>query len=93
MKGMFVAFEGIDGSGKTSLTNTVAAAFEKLGRKVVIVRTKNDVQERVFQRFIQNFEIAPDSIAYMFLFQAMHEKKRERVERMIQEGAVVIADR
>ena len=37
-KGLFIAFEGGEGAGKTSLIQSVKELFEDYGREVVVIR-------------------------------------------------------
>jgi dTMP kinase len=38
VSGLFISFEGIDGAGKSSHIDTLAAAFRESGREVVLTR-------------------------------------------------------
>jgi dTMP kinase len=93
MSGTFMAFEGIDGSGKTTLAAIVSQALREKGLDVEVIRTKTDAQEVDFQRFVDGFGLASNSLAYMFLFQAMHARKWELVRDARSAGKIVIADR
>lgn len=95
---MFVVFEGIDGSGKTSLSTGVAKALRKQGLRVEHVReggkfASATVQRiREFGRDARNVLLAPEAELLFFLTrdaQLLMESTRPALER----AEVVIADR
>ncbi|MGA1519087.1 MAG: dTMP kinase, partial [Burkholderiaceae bacterium] len=45
MSGLFISFEGIDGAGKSSHIDAVAAAFSQQGREVVSTREPGGTPE------------------------------------------------
>lgn len=91
---MFVTFEGLDGSGKTTQTKLLADALEGAGRDVVVTREPGGTPlgERVREVLLQGDEISPWAEAALFA-----AARAELVERVIapaiERGADVICDR
>lgn len=94
-KGLYIAFEGIDGSGKTTQVEKLAEHFEKLGRKVI--RTHEPRRDGLIGSLVQNIlkqeaKIPEVAIQYLFAAQrAVHIE--ELVTPSLKKGAVVITDR
>jgi len=53
---MFVVFEGIDGSGKTSISNRVAAELARQGRSVKHLRAEREQVARHCKEALDGFE-------------------------------------
>jgi dTMP kinase len=91
---MFITFEGLDGSGKSTQTELLAEAIEGTGREVVITREPGGTQlgEEVRQVLLNGGEISPWAEAALFA-----AARAELVDRVIapalERGAVVICDR
>lgn len=95
-KGLYIALEGIDGSGKTTQTERVVAAFKKQGREVVQTREprKNvGLIGKLIQEILHGkANISP--VAFQYLFSAdrqMHHQ--ELILPALEAGKVVITDR
>ncbi len=95
---MFVVFEGIDGSGKTTISNRVAKALRARGLKVEHLREGGAFASRVTQgirdfcRDARNMALTPR--AELMLYVAREVQLAEEVLRPALERAdVVIADR
>lgn len=95
---MFVVFEGIDGSGKTSISNRVAAALEADGVRVKHLREAgkfaSPISERLreFGRNAQNLELSWQAEFLLYVardVQLIHEVLRPA----LQGDALVLADR
>lgn len=96
MKGKLFAFEGIDGSGKTTQTQILGEQLAKLGFSVFISKaTKDEVKrnKELLLSFIEFFGFQKDSIATMLLFQALHSQQVEEAKKALKEEQVVLADR
>ena len=95
---MLVIFEGIDGSGKTTLSNRAAAALRAMGLSVAHVRSggrlASDVAEgiREFTRDQRHLELTPYT---EFLLYAAREAQQldEAIRPALSQCDVVIADR
>lgn len=94
-KGIYIALEGLDGSGKTTQVDELTKHFEKLGRRVI--RTHEPRRDGVMGRLVQdvlkqNTKITEVAIQYLFAAQrAVHLE--ELVIPALKKGAVVITDR
>lgn len=95
---MFIAFEGIDGSGKTTLSNLVAEKLRAAGRDVLHAREKGVLATAVARRVR---ELTRDTAllemsgrAELFLNLAREAQQLEQVVRpALAAGRLVIADR
>ena len=91
---MFVTFEGLDGSGKTTQVELIRAALEAEGRAVVATREPGGtpVGERVREILLGELDVSPWAEAALFA-----AARAELVERVIgpglEYGADVISDR
>ncbi len=93
--GIYIAFEGIDGSGKTTQAGRLKEYFEKKGKK--IVSTKEPTEEAPLGILIHDFikgrvEFPPVSLQYLFAAdREIHQKKI--IEPNLKKGKIVISDR
>ncbi len=94
-KGKYIAFEGLDGSGKTTQANIIATAFKKKGKQVIITKepTKDPPIGKLIHDFLKHkINLPPVTIQYLFAAdREIHQT--EIVEPALKTGAVVIADR
>lgn len=94
-KGKYIAFEGIDGSGKTTQTALLKKYFIKKGRSVVL--TKEPTQKLPIGSLIHDFikgrvKFPPVSLQYLFAADREIQLK-EFVEPNLKKGNIVISDR
>jgi dTMP kinase len=91
---MFITFEGLDGSGKTTQTELLAGAIRETGREVVVTREPGGTPlgEQIREVLLQGGTISPWAEAALF-----GAARAELVERVIgpaiEQGSVVICDR
>jgi len=90
---LFIAFEGIDGSGKTTQALLLKAELERSFSPTVITKAKSPGQNKVFEDFIEEFRMSSSSVAFMFLYQALHRQQFEATREALAKGYSVIADR
>jgi dTMP kinase len=95
---MFIVFEGIDGSGKTTLSGRAADLLLSSGLSVHQARPKGELKSRLAQdirtlaRDPRNLDMSPHT--ELFLFIARDTQTVDTVIRpQLQEAEVVIADR
>jgi dTMP kinase len=95
---MFVAFEGIDGSGKTTLSNAVAKQLQDRGLSVLHLRAEGKFASRVSEavrelgRDSLNWELVPEAEFLLYVardVQLIEQKLRPALEAY----DVVLADR
>jgi len=91
MRGSFVTFEGIDGSGKTSVAGKVALRLRRQGFSVAITTEPTrtwlgDAVKRSYREEVSNFTEA-------FLFMADRATHTMRIEEMLGKGNLVLSDR
>jgi dTMP kinase len=94
-RGLLIALEGIDGSGKSTQAELLAAALQKLGRAVVLTREPtNGRTGQKLRRYLQgpSRHLSPQEELHLFV-----ADRREHVARLIrpalEAGKIVISDR
>ena len=95
-KGLYIAIEGIDGSGKTTQVERLAAELQKQGKEVVMTREPRKgvglIGELIEDILRGKAEISP--VAFQYLFSAdrqMHHQ--ELILPALAAGKVVVSDR
>ena len=91
---MFVSFEGLDGSGKTTQVERLRAALEADGREVVTAREPGGTElgERIRELVLHGEEMTPWAEALLYAA-ARAELVAEVVEPALARGADVLLDR
>jgi dTMP kinase len=91
---MFVTFEGLDGSGKSTQTELLAEAFRETGREVVTTREPGgtEVGEGIRQLVLHGPDMTPWTEAALYAA-ARAELVAEVIRPALEGGAVVICDR
>src|SRR3989338_9137804 len=96
MKGLFITFEGIEGSGKTTQIQLLKKFFEKMGRSVVLTREPGgtEIGDKI-RKVLLNPEfknMAP--LTELFLYAAA---RRQHIDQVIlpatQGGKIILCDR
>lgn len=93
-KGMLIAFEGIDGTGKTTQIEMLAEVLRQRGLSVVATREPTDGQygRKIRQLYKNRKSVTPEEELALFL-----DDRREHVEKLIAPalalGQVVLTDR
>ncbi len=93
-KGKFIAFEGIDGSGKTTQVKLLKKALEKKGKKVFL--TKNPTRKGPIGRLIHQVlrgKIKIPLISFQYLYSADRQVQQLEIIEHLKKGEIVITDR
>ena len=90
MKGKFFTFEGIDGSGKTTISKMV---YGKLRKKWDVVLTNEPTESWLGRSIEQAVEQKKDAITISLLFMADRKEHIKKMREWIEEGKIVLCDR
>lgn len=90
-KGVFIVLEGIDGTGKSTLSKKLKAWLEEKGREVVLTAEPTADWLGVAVRRANNEDLDPRTES--LLFTADRCQHTLRIEEMLKQGKVVICDR
>lgn len=90
MRGKFFTFEGIDGSGKTTISKMV---YEELRKKWDVVLTKEPTDSWLGKSVEKAIEEKKDAITISLLFMADRNEHLKDIHKWIEEGKVVLCDR
>ena len=95
-KGLYIALEGIDGSGKTTQLKRLYDSFQKNGKEVVVTREprkQDGIIGDLIQRILHGKTKIPP-VAFQYLFTADREMHHEElVIPALKAGKVVVSDR
>lgn len=91
MAGSFIVLEGIDGAGKSSLSDRLGRELESRGHRVVITAEPTHEGIGAFIRSGAAGDISQTTEA--LLFSADRNNHTEWIDRCVDEGKVVICDR
>ena len=91
MPGLFATFEGIDGSGKTTVTAKIADALEASG--VPVVRTTEPTRTWRGDAVKWAIERDVDPVTETFLFLADRESHSARIREWKAAGKLILSDR
>ena len=94
-KGLFITFEGADGSGKTTQLNLVKGFLEKEGYDVVVTREPGALElGQKIRNILLHYEGVVADRCEMFLFLADRAQHVDTfIKPSIQDGKVVLCDR
>jgi len=91
--GLFISFEGIDGAGKSTHIDGLAAAFKAQGRKVTLTREPGGtpLAEKLREMVLHD---AMDSLTEaLLIFAARRDHLQNVIEPALARGDVVLCDR
>lgn len=94
-KGLYIALEGIDGSGKTTQAEQLAEYFKKQGREVVVTHEPSrdgEVGRLIHNVLQQNMSVSKVAIQYLFSADRA-EHQGSFIVPSLESGKVVISDR
>ncbi len=94
-KGIYIAFEGIDGSGKSTQARLLKEYFEKKGKTTILAHEPTKVPpigELLHSIIQKKIKIQPISLQYLFAAdREIHAKTV--IEPALEAGEIVVADR
>jgi dTMP kinase len=93
-RGLLIAFEGIDGTGKSSQLQMLGATLVQLGHQVVMTREPTDgaYGRKIRSLFTSRFQITPAEELELFMADR-REHVREVIEPALRAGRIVLTDR
>lgn len=92
MRGLFVTFEGVEGSGKTTQMRRLAGRLRRRGVRVEVTAEPDGTALGTAVRRL--FERHPRPLTELFLFlAARHEHVAEKIRPWLAAGRVVLCDR
>lgn len=93
MKGKFITIEGIDGSGKSTMSKYIVEQIKKRGHNVILTREPGgiDVSEEIRNIILTN-DIDPRTEALLFAA-SRREHIKKKIEPALEEGTFVVCDR
>ena len=96
MKGCFITFEGVEGSGKSTQINLLADKLRETGKKVVLTREPGGTKlgQKIRKLLLDPDNIDMDNRAEILLYaadRAQHVKKK--IIPALNEGKIVLTDR
>ena len=94
MSGVFIAFEGGEGAGKSTQASILHDALQREGHCATLLREPGSTDLGDYLREYLVGERPVSSLAELLLFEASRAQlMTERIEPLLNNGAVVIADR
>ena len=94
MRGLLIAFEGLDQSGKQTQAERLKAAVEARGRKAVLLdfpSYESPIGKEIEAGLRGQRDYGPDTMQLLYV--ANRYEKKPQIERLLQDGVVVICDR
>ena len=94
-KGLFITFEGADGSGKTTQLNNVKTFLEEKGYSVIVTREPGalDIGQKIRDILLHHKGVVADRCE-MFLFLADRAQHVEAyIKPALEQGKIVLCDR
>lgn len=91
MRGRFITFEGIDGSGKTTVVHRIGPELRQRGFNVVL--TSEPTRTWLGDAIRKSYEDDVGPFAETFLFLADRAAHTDRIREWLRTGAIVLSDR
>ena len=92
VRGIFISFEGVEGSGKTTQIARLARMLRGQGHRVEVTREPDGTALGAAVRRV--FELEPQPLVEVFLFMAArHQHVREKLAPWLAHGRLVLCDR
>lgn len=92
-RGLFISFEGIDGAGKSTHIEAVAACFRQAGRAVVLTREPGGTPLSEKLRELVLHDPMDALTEALLMFAARREHLVQTIEPALARGEVVLSDR
>jgi dTMP kinase len=92
-QGLFISFEGIDGAGKSTHIDSLAAAFRAAGRTLVLTREPGGTPLAEKLRALALSEPMDPLTEALLMFSARREHLLQVIEPALARGDVVLCDR
>jgi dTMP kinase len=94
MRGKFIVFEGLDGSGSSTQTALLADYLRLSGKRVVVTKepTNNIIGGLIRGQLSSDWKSSPDCLQLLFAADRMHHLEKE-VLPALEKGNIVICDR
>ncbi|MEM5834769.1 MAG: dTMP kinase [Candidatus Aenigmatarchaeota archaeon] len=89
MKGLFIVFEGITGSGKKTHIKLLAEKLKEKGKEVTVISFPN--YESEIARFTKRADL--DAYTQSLLFAADRSLHQERIKGLLEKGNIILCDR
>jgi dTMP kinase len=95
VRGIFITFEGVEGSGKTTQMRRLEGALRRRGHRVERTREPDGTALGVaVRRFFERPGLVPEPLVEVFLFMAArHQHVTEKLGPWLARGRVVLCDR
>ena len=91
MRDRFITFEGIDGSGKTTIVHRIEPELRKRGYKVVL--TSEPTRTWLGDAVRKSYDDDVGPLAETFLFLADRARHTEEIRTWLKDGTIVLSDR
>lgn len=92
-KGLFIALDGLDGSGKTTQAHMLVDRLKQEGHNAVYTKEPTDEPTGKLIRSILSGEVKVPAASWQYLFVADRVVHLEEVEKWLSQGKIVVTDR
>ncbi|OON97816.1 MAG: dTMP kinase [Epulopiscium sp. Nele67-Bin005] len=92
-KGLFIALEGGEGTGKTTISKAICEKLVEKGIDVIVTREPGGIASaEAIRNTIMDFEVDPKTELLLYL-SARREHLVQKIKPVLERGGVVISDR